>query len=513
MTMTDRTLFNLGRLIVWLAVGLCCVVPVGWLAIYLLAEPSAWAAIVPDGFRSKLIGKTLLLNAAAATLATVVAVGPAVVMGLSRRAAIYALVVPLPLVLPTLVLSYGWSQACVLIGLEPRPQSFLDVTRCVVALASWLWPVPAIVAAFFLRRVDPALLLLARVDGAWWRIVLRLLVGPLLVGWAIAMTLAMQEFAIFEPTGISVIATEARAVFETGMSLHQSVAVGQPSRVAAAVGVLAPAVVVSMILSGVAAIAARRILSDFNATDDRRPSIVRPGTACHLLSIGAILLAVVVPIAALISSHRGSFDLARVLNAHGPELLGSLRLALWAGLVGTAVAVGSQWAPPRGLLVVAVVCFLAGGQWIAIALITLWNRLGWAWVAESDVLPTLAYGSRFLWIALAAGVASRGAGLRWLTDQASVDGAGRWQTWRGVVFPFAWPAILAAALLIVALASTEVPATTLLSPGGTLVPMLMTWAHTLRYDPMIEASLLLVGVALFVGLVSLCVLRLRRSGW
>jgi ABC-type Fe3+ transport system permease subunit len=67
-----------------------------------------------------------------------------------------------------------------------------------------------------------------------------------------------------------------------------------------------------------------------------------------------------------------------------------------------------------------------------------------------------------------------------------------------VVWPLAWPVLLAGGLLVGALSLTEVPATVLLMPQNpqVLTPTLMTWVHMARYDPMIEASLVMMGTVL-----------------
>src|SRR5205814_4827142 len=98
-----------------------------------------------------------------------------------------------------------------------------------------------------------------------------------------------------------------------------------------------------------------------------------------------------------------------------------------------------------------------------------------------------------------------------LRDVAAVDGAGAVQTAAAVVWPLAWPILAAAGVLVMALSLTEVPATLLLSPQRppVLTPMLMTWVHMLRYDPMIEASLLLM---LMVGVLGLSVAGLIMLG-
>ena len=102
---------------------------------------------------------------------------------------------------------------------------------------------------------------------------------------------------------------------------------------------------------------------------------------------------------------------------------------------------------------------------------------------------------------------------------ASVDGAGPFRTALGVVWPLAWPTLLAGGLLVGALSMTEVPATVLIFPQNpqVLTPQLMTWVHMAHFDPMIEASLLMMSVVLLpalaaVGLVGLGLALARRMG-
>ncbi len=86
-----------------------------------------------------------------------------------------------------------------------------------------------------------------------------------------------------------------------------------------------------------------------------------------------------------------------------------------------------------------------------------------------------------------------------------------------MILPLAWPSLAASALLVCILALTEVPATVLISPlrPRPIVPMLMTWVHTLENDPMIEASLLLmavvIGLSAFVAALAWAGVRAGRT--
>ena len=98
---------------------------------------------------------------------------------------------------------------------EDRPAGVADIARCVWSLATWLLPVPATSWAC-LRRLDTQVQQQALLDGVLWRVTSATVLGPLVAAMAIVAVLAMQEFAVYEPTGISVVATEMRMVFETG---------------------------------------------------------------------------------------------------------------------------------------------------------------------------------------------------------------------------------------------------------------------------------------------------------
>ena len=105
----------------------------------------------------------------------------------------------------------------------------------------------------------------------------------------------------------------------------------------------------------------------------------------------------------------------------------------------------------------------------------------------------MAYVARFGWLVLLAAGATWSRPWRTLRDMAAVDGAAPAAPRVHVVWPLAWPLLGAAALLVLVLSLTEVPATVLIQPlrPQSIVPMLMTWVHMHHYDAMIEASLLL----------------------
>src|SRR5439155_8662639 len=203
---------------VWLIVILCSGLPLAWIVWQIVASPRVLIDAWPDAFRLKLLGRTLLYNGATALMATAMGVPVGLVLGRGRGvlAKILWVLLPVSLLLPSLAYAYGWSQFFRLIDIHMTPAGPADVARCAWSLATWLWPVPAAAVGIALRRLDTQLQLQALLDGRLWRVTLRELAGVIASAAMICTVLAVQEFSVYEPTGISVIATEVRMVFETG---------------------------------------------------------------------------------------------------------------------------------------------------------------------------------------------------------------------------------------------------------------------------------------------------------
>jgi ABC-type Fe3+ transport system permease subunit len=501
-----------------------------------------------------------------------------------------ALALPVTLLLPSLTYAYGWAQfvrlaggpigrALVTLGVDaewlrtlgvvivtragegPRalldPAGPADAARCVWSLATWLWPIPAGAMAWALRRADPAVRQQALLDGAAGRVALRQVLAPALVGGLAVWVLAAQEFAVYEPTGISVVATEVRQVFETGsfssgvnpitqpmgggMYTGEDLPTGggagggvggltvppppvlpmpsspqdvQQRAAAAAVAVGVPMLGLTAVVGLVVAAACRRwsaASDEVHADSAETGPVVRassfrtmPPTLTGIFAIAVLLVTLGVPIGSLLLRHQRPLDVVFVWRQSGDLVLGSLLMAALAGLAAAVLAVAGTARPPRGSLLLALASFLVGGQLLAIALIRLYNRPNLGWVYNAPPIMVMAYLGRFGWLALLAAAATWSRPWRQLRAQAAVDGAGPSAAARHVVWPLAWPLVVGAALLVLVLSLTEVPATVLAAPHRPpqIVPMLMTWVHTLESDPMIEASLLLASVVTCLSLVA-----------
>jgi ABC-type Fe3+ transport system permease subunit len=491
------------------------------MAYQLIAHPDIWREAVPDAFRWKLIARTFGFAILAGSLATAISIPIAIALGTGGRfIRLLWFILPVPLLVPSVVITYGVGMLLERIGFDPVPQSVGDVVRCLIAIACWLWPIPAMMLAYTLRRLDPNVLLQARLDGALKPIIARLLLPTLLLAWVVTLLLSLQEFAVFERTGISVISTEVRSIFETGASLDRSWSMEaqgvfgdenapapQSRRMAAALAVMLPSLAGTALLVIVASLLWRKWSVSTEVSDDIA-HVIHPSRAINALGAVLAIGIVAAPIVSMAIEVHGRFQIGRILNEYAPQLRGSSILAGMTALVGGACAV---IASIRGLrrwsVALSLVAFLIGGQWVAIALITLFNRPWLELVYDSYAMPMIAYLCRFLWIVLIGAMMTWSPNLKSLRELASTDGADRFATWRFVVLPIAWPLLLGAILLLFTLSLTEVPATTLLQPTQTLVPMLMTWAHLLNYPSMIEASLMLIFLVMGAGVVVTVLVR------
>ncbi len=523
----------------------CCVMPIAWMVGALCLNPDVWREVWLTPWRAGLLARTLGYNGIAAIIATTMGLPAGLVLGRGRgvMAKVLWVLLPAALLMPSLSYAYGWSQVVRIlrpalqpIGVTFAPAGWADTLRCIWSLAAWLWAVPAGLIGLALRRMDTDVQQQAVLDGVLYRITLRQLLGPIIASVAVVTVLATQEFAVYEPTGISVVATEMRMVFDTGSVSSPDNAItvtglggagkmspDQAGRAAAAVATALPLLVCTAGLAVLAVWMAGRTSAADVVTVGPWPRVLdAPGWAA-VLTVALVLLNVGLPVAALVGSMRIPFSLPHMWREFDKQVWGAILVASIAMVAAAVVALSAAGRWTTGLLVAGGASFLIGGQLLAIALIRIYNhRLLHLdrWAYDRWPVPVAAYVGRFGWLAVAAARGTWTRSWREVRDMASLDGAGTFTTAARVVWPLAWPTLAAGALLVGALSLTEVPATVLLFPQHpqVLTPTLMTWVHMSRFDSMIEASLLMMMTVLVpalaaVGLTALGMrlARLRRA--
>ncbi len=523
-----------------LIVGVCSGLPLLWMiGAAIFASPAVRAELHITSFRAHLLLRTLGYNGLAAVLATVIGLPAAFVLGRGRGifAKVMWVVLPAALLMPSLSYAYGWSQVARMIrigltdhfgiaaverlGLTFAPAGPADTLRCIWSLAAWLWAVPAGLIGLALRRMDSSVQQQALLDGALLRVTLRQLLPSIVASLAVVTILATQEFAVYEPTGISVVATEVRMVFDTGATSSPDNPIAGPSiqgggakspdqagRAAAAVATALPLLVITFLLAACVGWAASRADGGEAVAPEAWPPVLDARWRAKLVTLLLVALNVGVPVWALVASLHELREMSAIAVARKawggfePQAIGAVFVAALTAALAAVATFSAAARRVRGLLLLTGATFLIGGQILAIADIRIYNRPGLYWVYDAFPAPVIAYFGRFGWLAMAASLATWTRPWRELRDMASLDGASSLGAAAGVVWPLAWPTLLAGSLIVGALSMTEVPATVLLFPQNpqVLTPTLMTWVHTAQYDPMIEASLLMMAVVLIPAL-------------
>jgi ABC-type Fe3+ transport system permease subunit len=277
----------------------------------------------------------------------------------------------------------------------------------------------------------------------------------------------------------------------------------QSARAAAAVATGLPLTVITIVVALTVLFFARRLTIESELHSGPRPLVLRSSLLVNTSACAVLLCTVVAPIAALLCSLNRPLNPLRIWREFAPQMSGSMFLASIASITVVVLMLDSLRRQRRRMIIPAGLCFLIGGQMLAIGLIRLFNRDATAWVYDSFAIAIIAYVARFGWIALAAALATWQPSWVSLREMSAVDGANETQTLWRVVFPLAWPIVASAGLLVGVLSLTEVPATMLLSPQNPqpIVPLLMTWVHLQRYDAMIEGTLLLSAVVVAAAAV------------
>ena len=499
---------------------ICAGIPLLWMLWMLATHRDTWQEFLPSSFRVNLLVKTLLYNGGAGVLATLMGLPAAFVIGRGRGMMSRLLLVLLPaaLLMPSLSYAYGWWELVRLIrpitirwGIGFFPQGPADISRCILTLASWLWGVPALLIGLSLRRSDSSVQQQALLDGALCPIMLRQLLGPICASIAIVTILATQDTSVYEPTGISVVATEIRMVFDTGTgSVTDNAPPDLSARASAAIATAMPLMVITFLLAGAAVWCSQRSSGADAIATDNWPRVLDCSKGTVIFTTFLLIFNWLTPTVALVVSMHHGISLVDAWSKFGSQLQGTAFVAAEATCLALAVAFFSaaRWFP--GLLVLSGTNFLLGGQLLAIALIRIYDRPAFSWVYDTSLVTVFAYLGRFGWVALAGGRATWSTPWIELREMAATDGADGLETVATVIWPLAWPILLASGLLVGILCTTEVPATVLLMPQNpqVLTPTMMAWVHMARYDPMIQACLLMSSVILVPAVVSVLLISM-----
>lgn len=480
----------------------------GWLVLLVLAvapllaglselfvDPAALAELLLEERVLSLWWASLRLGVttAAAALLLGVPVGWALARSRGSLAAVAALILPLPLILPPWMAGVAWT-------------SLFPVERfwgSVFLLATSLWPFVALFAMRGFRATGRAGDVAALARGrraAFLHVELPLALPSILSGALFVFVFAITDFAVVDY--LSFTASEpfvvlASEVFQRWARLDS--------------GAGAAAVSVPAILTGAAALAGILALESrhagrFRAEARQWGGAAARGLAPRLGLLGACAL-VLTPVVVLLVWASGAEDVAGSLSGTKDAMLRSLGVALATALVVAVlgVSLARQSLALRGrklsaLLFVVLAPLAAPGVLFAVGEIRLWNHpanpLSDA-VYPSSALLVLALAGRYLPLGVLAARA-----LLARTDEtprlaARLAPVPAWRRWLAVDLRLDGPALGLAGLLGFLLAMRELDMIVLIPAGsGTLAHHIFALVHIAADELVALYCVALLGLAL-----------------
>lgn len=490
----------------------------------------SWAApVVP-------FGRTLLWAGIIGVLAMVLA-WPVAWAARPLPARWFALLL-VPMLMPSYLAYSGWGLLrapgtligdWLLSGPNSRP-IFAGQVLAVGGLVLWSWPLAAMVLSVRLRRIDPSLLDLLRLDVRWgWRragVVLALSRGAVAAA-AGAVVLVMLGSAV--PLHLAQIQTHAIVMWRM---LNES-GPGEHWRVWAAAW---PVIVVAM---GVAVFVGRALASTDTGRDpgDDEPRVAGPPRGAgrragrrpwvSIVLAGAVWGAsVFVPVVLFIGSLPSATSLVRFWAVADEAIVSSALIAAGAGCMGVLIA-GAAWLAFAGGRVSArvasvcagalVVAGLLPGVLVGSAMAAAWNAWGPTRVlADSGVVLVVGHTARFGFLAALAGwwlARSEPAELR---DLMRLDGVGFGRGWMAARLPPGAGPLAGVGLGLAALSFHEIEAAVILQPPGTesFARVMLENLHFARMEALSAGALYAIAGGLGLALGAVWVLgrshRLRR---
>ncbi len=454
-----------------------------WPAIALVCTSINQGAAPREGFifshgQLALLGRTLLLAAAAAIACLPIALAAGVLAWSRRPRARSGAIVGAGLVCPPLVYAFGWLR---LFPPEVGPQ-----IRCVAAWVLWTWPVAAIVIAAGWARAGKEAYQAATLStsplSAFFRVGLPALWPYIFLAAMLMFVLFFGDYGVPHAFGLRVYSTELLAW--ASESNHT-------------IDVLWPALLpvgITAIALGTVLVAMRRC--EFYESEQG------PGMASHPSWRAAVLIFMAggwaFPLLAL-SRPLTPDVFAQAWKTYGLDLAASVGVAGVAAMMVMLMGWGlAGFARSRKLLLFVAVLFGAPpGAVVGQALIAAYNAHSFRWLYDHWPILSLAYVARYAWIGLlACGIATKSR-IGATAEQARIDGASEPQVALFILWPQHAPMLLGVAAIIVALAVGDVAASTLVRVPGynPIAHVIIEKFHRFEDGMLISLSLILVGIA------------------
>ncbi|MGH9324010.1 MAG: ABC transporter permease [Vicinamibacteria bacterium] len=444
---------------------LCCLLPLAYmLSVALSTKTGTASALMLDTRQRGLLWTTTTLGSATALLSTVIGapLGAALArVDLPRKSTLRVLLAA-PMLLPPYVVALAW------ISLDAPTKGMYSTAGAVLVLTLVFYPVSMLATEAAIRRIEPRLeeaaLVVARPHRALWGITLRL-AGPSIAGAALVIfVLTLSEFGVPGLLRVRVYTTE---VFTAFAALYDF---GRATVLALPLLLISTAVTaVAVALLGERLVTTRR-----GAASGHVPIFRTWKPAVMAAAAVVIVLALVLPLAALIREATAARSWASVVARSGAAIRNSIVLAIGGATLTAAVGLSLGYARARArrwLGTVAdltfVVVFAVPSTVVGVGLIGLYNRPGMLGaVYGTDLMLLLVCLARFLPVA-ALGMSAVVAQVpRSHEEAAAAAGARWWRTMTDIVVPQTAFGLLVVWVVVFVLAFGELGASILVAPPG-----------------------------------------------
>ena len=480
---------------------LCCVLPVGYLLMFLmntrnLAHGSVWLDVRQQG----LLWNTARLGTGTATLATLMGapLGLALARVPLRGKALLRVGLSAPVVLPPYVVALAWTY---LAGTSEVLSGWTySLPAAIVVLSLVFYPLSMLATEVALRRVDGRLEDAAVVSAPPFlvlrRITLPLVAPGVLAAALVILVLSVSEFGVPGLLRIRVYTTEVFTAFAALYDFRRAMLLA------------VPLLLLCLIVATLAiALTGERLVSTRRTAGTRPASIEGWQGPAEAVAIVVIATALGIPVLVLVREAFGSESLAAALQGSGLAIANSLLLATLGAtaVVGLAVWLGYARARARGRLgqladVLFVVAFAVPSTIVGVGLIGLWNRPGLPGVFYgTDVMFVLGYLARFVPVAALAIAATTRYVPVSHEEAAAVSGAGWLRTMTRIVLPQIRYGLLTAWVIAFVLAFGELGVSILIAPAGETTLPIRIYTLIANAPPSQVAALALLQTAVILG--------------
>lgn len=459
----------------------CCVLPLASMLALTVSgrsgSDSSYAALILDSRQRGLLSNTAFLGTMTAALATVIGapLGVALARLGLRGKAILRILLAAPMLLPPYVAGLAWVSLgggagllAQMFGRDVLSTWTYSMPGAVLVLTLVFYPVSMLATEVAVRRIEPhleeAALVVASPRRVLWHITLRLAAPSIAAAALLIFVLAASEFGVPGLLRVRVYTTEVFTAFAALYDFRRATVL------------TLPLLLISTVVAGIAvAVAGERLIATRRGTTGLHLALFEAWKPLAVLAATAmILLALVLPLSALIREALGVKSWALVVAGSGSAIRNSLFLAAVGATLTVGIGLWLGYARARARLVVGtmtdvalVVLFAVPSTVAGVGLIALWNRPGvLGAVYGTDAMLVIVSLARFLPVA-ALGLAAAARQIPQSHEEAAAAAGARWpRTMTQIVLPQMSTSIIAVWVIVFVLAFGELGASILVAPPG-----------------------------------------------